>query len=1842
MRKTLLMLLTLMLSTFGWSATNYNVSVSTSDYEAGYVTVDITNGDVDGETYHDTEEYGDYTEFEVRSGRKMKLTAVVNDESLYRFVKWEDNSTKNPRSVTVKSDQNIKAYFEAIPTYFVYANAQPAGAVSEISVSASESVDEGDGYAEVYEGTTVTMEIDPDYITAGYRFIGWYDGEELISSDYSCQITSGAADKTYTAKFEEIPTFTITIAKNIDGGEASVWLWSGEEADGDDDFGSWITVNENSEVYLYAEASEGYRFLGWFIGDEMVYGPESEKQEMSFVPTKNETYTAKFEEIPTYTITVDATPDNVEDVYVYIEYYDSQNPTQYDQYETAEGTTNAALVFMEKEGWQVSVYAEYYDGDDNAYNDMWSFKEWSDGVTDNPRIFTPTQDEHFTAVFEYHPNITITTEADPDDGGYTDVSVVNDADDLNPDDDYQSVTVKENVEVELWSEARVGYRFLGWYYNGELVNENEVWRETVTANKTFTAKYEKKPGITIDVVGWVNYGEVNVNVMVGAGDDEDDLVPDDGNDKTVSVREGATVYIYAPNVEGYKFKGWDQYTYDDQYVRRITVSPNVYYSFIPNESGYYYAVYEKVPVNYYILSSNSEPQNGGTVTMNVVSGTWSDHGDGWIEVKQGSVVRLTAQTNDGFRFVRWSDGNTEQSRTVTVSGNKTIYAIFELDPEAGGYEQIGTTDLYSKSLSKAIDIKGVDYDKIRVYQSTYDNEGYQGAIQVNGGEAQFFNPEGTEIDGVYVEAHTVQSGMLARVVYVVSNGNDQPATVSLGTYADVQIGDEDGAPIEKITDVEGKTFGVVMKDGKGGQLYVSFGMGVAGLSLIDDYWFGMYNNNSDPEKIVGNYDTGFEGYMEENGNYDSGMGWCWKNRTIQPGESLTFSFLVGIGEVVLKPTCSIELTPVNANTWNDVATAHTMVVEGLYDHSAGLDGRIQYAVEELPATDEGWITLPVSSAWIKQGDHFNANIDVNFNPAKAIHTIHFRSMDILGNVASIPSVQYEDIRSLELTGEVVDKVYTGSALTQNVALAGLETNKYSVRYTNNVNAGTAHMFFEGVYPNTIGRKEYSFTISPKPLEGEIVFYNNEVVYDGEAHQPGWHFSEGYHLTEGVDYTATWNNNILPGNGKLTIKGKGNYTGTLSATFQIKKIAVTSDMYSVKLPLSCQYDGEAHVATAQTIDGVGAATFTYLVNGVAQEPVDGGIYDVVLSIAEGEFYYGISDVPVGTFTIWRMDAAEWTALQAIYAELSVRNWKNRWDMSKGEAGAGSFQGVTFNQGHVVELNLSENEIDGTFPLSVLSLPYMTSLDLSNNSLSGDIEDGIIEYVQAHPIAAPARAKAEENTITVYVQKPAEWSGMNVYSWTDNAELTHSWPGDPMSDRGDGWWVYSGLPVGANVVFNDGTGNPSMQTGDITNIQYSTAYTLQASTGHTSMGDVPYTVASAVVVQNGIILPKGLKTVNISHNELEGNIGLFAQALPKLEALDASYNHIAEVVPMLSTGITNLDLSNQVVLAPRVLDLEAAATDYTNFIASIPTVMLYNHEAQDYTLNSSTLVTIQDGLSNPQFAASAVVVDFENKLWTMNSNGQDNVFRYTSEDVLYVTNEGSTSRFSAKLLFGDGDANFTGTTDVLDLQASINFIFGEYDNARPYNFTAANLFKDEVINVQDIVLLTNILLADEEPSPTPARRMMAAQAEGTEAEAELRWERGELHLMSNKPVAALDLVIETDEPIEWQAGAHSVMTKQTRNGQHAVIYSLAGAVFAAGTDIVIARAKDLTPRTTKAVLADKEAMPITVRTYTEGANVPTGVDNVQSDNVPCIKVLRDGVLYIIHNGTMYNVQGQLIKK
>ena len=47
-----------------------------------------------------------------------------------------------------------------------------------------------------------------------------------------------------------------------------------------------------------------------------------------------------------------------------------------------------------------------------------------------------------------------------------------------------------------------------------------------------------------------------------------------------------------------------------------------------------------------------------------------------------------------------------------------------------------------------------------------------------------------------------------------------------------------------------------------------------------------------------------------------------------------------------------------------------------------------------------------------------------------------------------------------------------------------------------------------------------------------------------------------------------------------------------------------------------------------------------------------------------------------------------------------------------------------------------------------------------------------------------------------------------------------------------------------------------------------------------------------------------------------------------------------------------------------------------------------------------------------------------------------------------------------------------------------------------------------------------------------------------------------------------------------------------------------------------------------------------------NSPTSTDNVQGNNVQgnnvqCTKVMRDGQIYLIHKGIMYNIQGQRIE-
>lgn len=78
----------------------------------------------------------------------------------------------------------------------------------------------------------------------------------------------------------------------------------------------------------------------------------------------------------------------------------------------------------------------------------------------------------------------------------------------------------------------------------------------------------------------------------------------------------------------------------------------------------------KVVVEYripsYIIQVNAT--EGGTASCNIDIRDYLQH---------GTQAVITATPNTGYKFVKWSDGNTSATRTITVTSNATYTAVFE-------------------------------------------------------------------------------------------------------------------------------------------------------------------------------------------------------------------------------------------------------------------------------------------------------------------------------------------------------------------------------------------------------------------------------------------------------------------------------------------------------------------------------------------------------------------------------------------------------------------------------------------------------------------------------------------------------------------------------------------------------------------------------------------------------------------------------------------------------------------------------------------------------------------------------------------------------------------------------------------------------------------------------------------------------------------------------------------------------------------------------------------------------------------------------------------------------------
>lgn len=650
-----------------------------------------------------------------------------------------------------------------------------------------------------------------------------------------------------------------------------------------------------------------------------------------------------------------------------------------------------------------------------------------------------------------------------------------------------------------------------------------------------------------------------------------------------------------------------------------------------------------------------------------------------------------------------------------------------------GYERVGDTQLYARK-SGTLDFYGLWGTSY--YSSTYADHGYTHILAIDNTVTQISEFTGDTyylecIDETTGDISTIlfvpkveQQGELARVCLTVMNTDTTAHTISFGTYADVMIGHNDRAPISRRLDTLGNTYGLTMKDGNGAQLCVLFGQGLKGVNAVDDFWFGYYYQQNSADAIIGNYSPGGN-WMEEDGGYDSGMGWCWKNRPVGPGETLELAYLIGVGDVNLEPSSTFDVTPDDPDGWNDLTLPHRLTINGTYESPAGLRGSIEYAVEQ----GDQWLPL---TGLLESGTDFSSEITVMFEDALPRHTIQFRTIDEVGNTAVLTPIVYEDVRFHTVTG-IRSLTYTGQPLEQtDVHVDGLGDDQYSIgHYTANINAGTASFRVNGVFPHTIGSSLHTFTVIPQQLAGGIILDENRFTFDNTPKRPAMTFDnpDYRNLAELHDYNVTYTGNTYPGTATVTVTGTGNYSGSLTADFIIDKGDAQSAPFDIIFPDSdILHDGEPHGAVLHTdLAGLGQARFTYtcLDNGTvsAEEPAAEGNYAVNLVIEEGDWYYRHDFGEVYRFAIYMLDMDDWNTLVLLDNEIRTSGRDTGWDLSGGPSSARTLSGTTFREGKLKSLRIPCPEgTDGNhtmpFPASALRFRHLETLDLSNNGLSGD--------------------------------------------------------------------------------------------------------------------------------------------------------------------------------------------------------------------------------------------------------------------------------------------------------------------------------------------------------------------------------------------------------------------------------------------------------------------------------------------------------------------------------------------
>lgn len=620
-------------------------------------------------------------------GTNITLTAAP--ASGYVFDKWTDGSTENPRSITVTNNATYTASFavQQSTSYTITAQAnQPMYGSAHVNKQSTGTY--------VF-GETVTLTATAN---TGYVFVDWY--EDGVAKHWPKSINIEVTNtRTLIAHFRPISS---------DSGVTDSILLNQDKT---------IDVYKNQITYLaFTPTANGtYRF---YHKENMLMDAYLYNSDMSVMLTSSEGVTDD-DYLIEYRMLVNQT------YYFGVKLNDNENFSAGEVLVHLEKTTVSnqyAVVLDSNGGGFVSGHGAHEKGSvipiEAEAADGYEFDYWQDSSgnkTDYDRKFwyTVNNDLYLKAIFT--PITTpdgelmqyvISTSVDPD-AAYGTAS--------------DGGTYLANANVVLTAEPAQGYRFIGWYVDNVLQSVEKVYTFKATQTAIYVARFEKKQGITVelikqdtndnydDAVGFyvyndesydfnTSYGTITSNgVKVTLFDtDQGYLVcakPDKNKNRAVE-----KVDLYA--------NGEFQSTVSGTELSEIV--DGVYLiGMIPNDTmddgdSYQLLVYFKgSATTYFDVTTETIPISTGTVS-------------GGGPYASGDFCTVTAQPNPGCTFSHWfkylngNTGNPDEiiqetnPYTFQVTCDTRMMAVFDGTPSGGS----GTTTQYTINVVSSDTTKG--------------------------------------------------------------------------------------------------------------------------------------------------------------------------------------------------------------------------------------------------------------------------------------------------------------------------------------------------------------------------------------------------------------------------------------------------------------------------------------------------------------------------------------------------------------------------------------------------------------------------------------------------------------------------------------------------------------------------------------------------------------------------------------------------------------------------------------------------------------------------------------------------------------------------------------------------------------------------------------------------------------------------------------------------------------------------------------------------------------------------------------------------------------------------------